>query len=76
LAVQPQQFPERSIFHDWITERQVRIDPIAVATSATATTHIPRLLEVAQELVRVALGDIHSLGDLPHPHKRVSRNGK
>ena len=47
-----------------------------VATSVTAPTHIPRKLQIAQEAVRVSLGDIRSLGDVAHAHERVPRNGK
>jgi predicted ATPase/class 3 adenylate cyclase len=64
---QSQQLPKRPFFHHRITERQVRIESIVVAAAVANAPHVPGLLQIAQQAVRIALGDLGSLCDLLHP---------
>jgi hypothetical protein len=63
---QPEQLAQGSFFQHRVAQRQIRMDPIHVATSVTATIHVPRDLQIAQEAVCVPFRDIGSLRDLSH----------
>lgn len=62
---QAQKPPKRLIFYEWISERDVWMDPIRVAASATATVYIPSFLEIAQDAVRITFRNAGGPSDLP-----------
>jgi hypothetical protein len=73
---QPQQRACRLCLHNRIAKGQVRIDSISIAAPATLTTHVARLLQIAEHTVRIALGDLRSFCNLLDPQVRVSSNSK
>jgi hypothetical protein len=73
---QPQQRACRLCLHNRIAKGQVRIDSISIAAPATLTTHVARLLQIAEHTVRIALGNFRSFCNLPDPQVRVSSNNK
>jgi hypothetical protein len=54
---QAQKFPEGVILDQRIADRTFGMDPIQVAPSAATALDVARVLKVAQDSVRVALGD-------------------
>jgi hypothetical protein len=75
-AQQQQQSAYRLLFHDWIAERQLSIHSIPVAAPATNTVDEPRLLQIAQDLIRIALGDLRSFCNLLDAQIRVCGKSK
>jgi hypothetical protein len=66
-----QKLPNRLFLNEWIAERNVRMDAIDVAASATATVHVSRLLEITQDAVRITLSNAGGTGDFPYAEIRI-----
>jgi hypothetical protein len=68
---QAQKLPKRLVFYEWISERDVRMDPIRVAASATTTVYIPSFLEITQDAVGITFRNAGGPGDLPYAQIRL-----
>jgi hypothetical protein len=73
---QAQKLPKRLVLDEWISERDVRMDPIDVAASAPATVHISSSLEITQDAVGITLRNAGGRGDLPYPKIRLLSDRK
>jgi hypothetical protein len=73
---QLQQSAYRLLFHYRIAKRQFSIDSIPIAAPAANTIYVPRLLQIAQQPVRISLADVRSLRNLLDPQIRVCSNGE
>jgi hypothetical protein len=73
---QAQELPQCVPFDDRITEREVRIQPIEVAPALPTSLDIAGVLQVTEDLVRVALGNACSRRNFPHARMRPLGKGE
>jgi hypothetical protein len=68
-ADQSQQVPQRTIFDHGITKLPICIELVPIASSITLTAKVSRVLEIAQEPVRIPDGNTRGRRDLVHRYR-------
>ena len=55
----------------WMTERELLVHLVVVAPAVAALAHVPRALEVVDDVGGRALGDANRLRDIPEARRGV-----
>ncbi len=65
---EPEDVADRAFPADGFRERQLRLDPIAVATPVLVLHDVARIDQVGDDPVGASLGDIDRCGEVPQPY--------
>jgi hypothetical protein len=71
-----QELAECMSFHDWVTERKIRVHAVDIAAALAPSLDISGVFEVSQHAVGVTLRDRCGRRDLPHAHITPLRDGE